>query len=81
MKTALDKILRSYVDAFNENDTEYYRQDIENSGAAAWMLENIPLVELPDKTIEQIYSFRWWVFRKHIKNTEDGYVITEFCRR
>ena len=31
-----------------------------------------------DKQIEEIYYFRWGVFRKHIKQTPDGYVVTEF---
>ena len=36
------------------------------------------MIDLPDKDIEETYYFRWWTYRKHIKNTEDGYVITEF---
>ena len=28
--------------------------------------------------MEQTYYFRWWTYRKHIKNTPDGYVVTEF---
>ena len=39
---------------------------------------NIPLFECPDKDFEQIYYFRWWTYRKHIKQTPDGFVITEF---
>lgn len=74
----MNDILKGYVNQFNTNDIEYYKQDIENSNAMKWMQENIPLIEIPDKTIEEIYYFRWWVFRKHIKSTEDGYVITEF---
>lgn len=42
------------------------------------MADNIPLFECPDKEIEEIYYFRWWTFRKHIKNTPEGFVITEF---
>ena len=38
----------------------------------------IPLFESSDKTIEEIYYFRWHTFCKHIKETENGYVITEF---
>ena len=32
----------------------------------------------PDQEIEEIYHFRWWTFRKHIKDTPDGTVISEF---
>lgn len=74
----MKEILRKYVHEFNENDTEHYKQLIENADAGSWLEENIPLIEISDKTIEKIYYFRWWTFRKHIKHTEDGYVITEF---
>lgn len=70
--------LREYVKKFNADDNEYYKSCINNAEAEKWMAQNVPLIEIPDKTIEEIYYFRWWTFRKHIKNTEDGYVITEF---
>lgn len=38
----------------------------------------IPLVELSDKTIEEIYYYRWHSFCSHIKNTPLGYIVTEF---
>ena len=75
---SMENILRKCIDKFNNEDHEYYKQDIENEDAYNWMKENIPLIEIPDKTIEEIYYFRWWVFRKHIKNTPDGFVVTEF---
>lgn len=74
----MKKLLTEYVSELNQNDNEYYRQNVPNANAADWMWENIPLIDIPDKAIEKIYYFRWWVFRKHIKSTEDGYVITEF---
>ena len=40
--------------------------------------ENIPFFECPDKDIEEIYYFRWWTYRKHIKETPEGFIITEF---
>lgn len=70
--------LRSYVDAFNRNDRSHGGQAISNEDAADWMAGNVPLFECPDKEIEEIYHFRWWTFRKHIKETPDGFVITEF---
>ncbi len=71
-------ILRNYVKSFNEKDHTHFGQEISNEQAADWMAENIPLFECPDKEIEEIYHFRWWTYRKHIKNTPDGFVITEF---
>ena len=38
----------------------------------------IPLLELSDKTIEEIYYFRFNTYCKHIKDTPDGSVVTEF---
>lgn len=38
----------------------------------------IPLVDLSDKTIEEIYYFRFHTYCKHIKDTKNGYVVTEF---
>jgi hypothetical protein len=73
-----NEALEAYVAAFNRNDQELYRQHISNDRAAVWMGENIPLFECPDKEIEEIYYFRWWTFRKHLKENPDGFVVTEF---
>ena len=69
---------RHYVDTFNEHDNELYTQAFSNSNAWGFLKENIPLLDCPDKAIEEIYYFRWWTFRKHIKQTPNGFVITEF---
>ena len=70
--------LESYVEKFNKSDNELYPQHIPNENAFEFLSENIPLVDLPNKDLEETYYFRWWTFRKHIKSTEDGFVITEF---
>ncbi len=71
-------IIKNYVEEFNKNDIEYYKQDIDNAHALEWMIENIPHLSCSDKELEKIYYFRWWTARKHIKSTSDGYIITEF---
>ncbi|MCL2810866.1 MAG: hypothetical protein FWD25_03140 [Clostridia bacterium] len=71
-------ILSQHVAAFNQTDEETIIQAIPNRQAEAWMQAHIPCVMLPDPMLEQTYYFRWWTFRKHIKNTPDGTVITEF---
>lgn len=68
----------SYIENFNRNDNELYVQYIPNDSALAFLFKNIPLIDLPDKDIEETYYFRWWTYRKHIKKTNDGFVITEF---
>jgi len=69
---------KHYIDEFNRNDEELYAQHIPNDKTWEFLEENIPQFECPDKDIERIYYFRWWTYRKHIKNTPDGFVITEF---
>ena len=70
--------LELYVKKFNISDNELYPQHITNVNAFEFLNENIPLIDLPDKELEETYYFRWWTFRKHIKSTDDGFVITEF---
>ena len=31
------------------------------------MEQNIPLFECPQKNFEEMYYYRWWSLRKHIK--------------
>lgn len=76
---------KHYIDLFNEQDTlNLHFNDIPgtnmipNEDTWAFLEENIPFFECPDKDIEEIYYYRWWTFRKHIKQTPEGYVITEF---
>jgi predicted GH43/DUF377 family glycosyl hydrolase len=69
---------KHYIDTFNENDEELYIQHIPNEKAWEFLKANVPLFECPDKDIERTYYFRWWTYRKHIKLTPDGFVITEF---
>lgn len=69
---------RDYVKKFNQNDEELIIQMFSNEEAEEWMSREVPCFECSDKTIEEIYYFRWWLFRKHIKKTEEGRIITEF---
>ncbi len=71
-------VLKQYVDLFNEADEEVYKNSIENKDAYAFLKSEIPLFECPDADIERTYYFRWWTYRKHIKITDIGYVISEF---
>ncbi len=70
--------LKYYVEQFNKNDEESYKNEIDNARALEWLTDEIPLFECPDKDIERTYYFRYWTYRKHIRHTFDGYIITEF---
>jgi len=67
-----------YVDRFSAADHEDVVNLVPNAQSWEWMTRNVPLFECPDKTIEEIYYYRWWTFRKHIKQTPAGVVLTEF---
>jgi hypothetical protein len=69
---------RHDVDAFNARDQERIVNYIDNKSAWHWIRENVPLFECSDKSFEECYYFRWWTYRKHIKKTPAGFVITEF---
>jgi F5/8 type C domain/Trehalase len=57
----------------NKLATEYFQED------AQWYLDNIPFFECSDKQIEQVYYYRWKLYKAHIRNVGDNsYVITEF---
>ncbi|WP_157492485.1 MGH1-like glycoside hydrolase domain-containing protein [Echinicola pacifica] len=69
---------RHYVDYFNQMEEENIIQAIPNKDSWHWMKENIPLLEVPQKNFEEIFYYRWWTLRKHIKESPVGYAMTEF---
>lgn len=53
--------------------------ETQRSGFSQWFTENIPYLDVPDETLKQIYYFRWYTYRNHIrKTTDDYYIISEF---
>ena len=72
------EILKRYVEEFNKNDCEIYKNEIPNDLAYEWLSDRIPLFECPDKELERTYYFRFWTYRKHIKKTPEGFAVTEF---
>ena len=69
---------RHYFDSFNRDDHELHSTAIPNSRSWEFMSPNIPLLDCPDSIISQTYYFRWWTYRKHIKKTPEGFIISEF---
>jgi hypothetical protein len=67
-----------YVTYFNAMEPEGVVNAIPNSQSWDWMKENVPLWECPDPWLTEVYYFRWWTYRKHIVQTPQGYVLTEF---
>ncbi len=71
---------QGYVDEFNGMVPEGVVNFVPNSQAWSWMSENIPYFQCPDPEMEEIYYYRWWTFRKHLKETPDGFIWSEFIR-
>jgi hypothetical protein len=67
-----------HIEHFNTMESETVANHIPNAQAWPWLQKNIPLFECPDREVEEMYYFRWWSFRKHLKQTPKGFVITEF---
>lgn len=69
---------KHFVEQFNHDDDELYKEYYTNDSAWAFMERNIPLFDCPDQDVMLTYYFRWWTFRKHIKQTPKGFIISEF---
>ncbi|WP_035361726.1 MGH1-like glycoside hydrolase domain-containing protein [Dyadobacter alkalitolerans] len=69
---------RHHVEKFNRMEDENKVNAIPNTQSWDWMKANIPLFDSPQDNFQEIYYYRWWTFRKHIHNTPQGFIITEF---
>lgn len=69
---------RHYVEGFNKEDNELYKGYFLNTAAWDFLKDNIPLLDCPDAELQRIYYFRWWTYRKHIKQTPAGWIVDEF---
>ncbi|MBR5459468.1 MAG: hypothetical protein IKV53_01255 [Clostridia bacterium] len=70
-----------YFKRFNKNDEEEVVQYIDNAHAEEFLLDNAPRLYCPDQTIEETFAFRTWTMRKHIMETEDGFLLSEFLTK
>ncbi len=69
---------RHHVEFFNAMEPERVVNLVPNSESWAWLEDNIPFFSCSDATVEEIYYFRWWALRKHLKRVGDYYAFTEF---
>ncbi len=69
---------KHYVDYFNRMEDENIAQAIPNAESWQWMKDNVPFFECPQDNFEEMFIYRWWTLRKHIKETPVGYAMTEF---
>ena len=51
----------------------YYGED------AKWYMDNTPFFECSDKKLEQVFYYRWKMYKAHIRNVgQNEFVVTEF---
>ncbi|MEI7954706.1 MAG: glycosyl hydrolase family 65 protein [Verrucomicrobiota bacterium] len=67
-----------YVAQFNKDDAELNSNFYPNEVAWEFLSDNMPLLDCPDEDIQRTYYFRWWTYRKHIKQTPAGFIVDEF---
>ena len=67
-----------YAEHFNTMEDENIVTTIPNATSSEWMRKNIPLFDCPEEDFREIYYYRWWTLRKHIKRTPAGFGMTEF---
>lgn len=71
---------RHYINDFNRTFTQEVVNYIPDEKSWDWLQANIPFFTCPDQEIEQLYYYRWWAYRKHIKLTPAGFLVTEFLK-
>ena len=73
-----EELVRRRFDRFAVDDEDLYRNAFGNGRALKAVGGQVPLFECPDEDIERTYYFRWWTYRKHLRKTPAGWVVTEF---
>jgi hypothetical protein len=67
-----------HIKRFNTMENENVTNTISNTDSWNWLQREIPFFACPNREVEELYYFRWWSFRKHLVQTTNGWVITEF---
>ncbi len=74
--------LRTAVTAFNRLDPEDVVNAVPNADAAVWLEANVPRFDCPDDEMVDVWYFRWWCLRKHLRRDDAGrWLLTEFITR
>ena len=72
------ELMQRHCNSFAATDEELYANAVDNAHAYDFLKDNVPLFECPDADITRTYYFRWWTYRKHLRKTSAGWVVTEF---
>ena len=71
-------LMERHFRAFAAVDEELYTNAVDNAHAYEFLRDKVPLFECPDDELTRTYYFRWWTYRKHLRKTPSGWVVTEF---
>jgi hypothetical protein len=82
-ETAADARMESYIQKFNTMGPEPVANAVPDAQALEWLKKNAPRFECPDAEVEEIYWFRWWALRKHLRKDKatGRWVFSEFVTR
>jgi len=77
----LEELSQFSVDGLN--GLKYARETayVGNELAFDWMQRNVPYFDCPDEAFREIYYFRHWMNRLHLKNNGTNFVVSEFIGR
>jgi len=67
-----------HVIKFNMMEEERVVNLISNDRSWDWLVPRIPFFDCPDTEVAEIYYFRWWALRKHLKLAGTYEVFSEF---
>ena len=69
---------RHFVEEFNAAVPEDVANAVPNVLAWDWLAREVPFFDCPDVEMVRSYYYRWWVFRRHLKHTPEGWNLSEF---
>lgn len=70
------------VERFNSMEDENVTNLISNAESWQWMRERIPLFECSDASVTELWYYRWWALRKHLRKDPSGHLVyTEFLTK
>jgi hypothetical protein len=72
-----------YIERFNTMEPETIVNAVPNAAAWDWLQVTVPFFECSDPEVEEIYWFRWWSLRKHLKRdpASGRWALTEFLTK
>ena len=72
-----------HIEQFNAMEPETVVNAFPNAVAGDWLRQNVPVFECADAGVEEIYWFRWWTLRKHLRRdpASERWTLTEFLTK